>query len=153
MSGNPDLEGRCATVRSAQDEDLPAVQELLREANLPTDGVADWLEQFRVAEHEGRIVAVAGLETYGPSALLRSVAVRPDWRNSGLGRRLVEDLLSAAEARGTHDVYLLTTTAEHYFPRLGFTCIRRDEVPERVRGSVEFTCACPSTAVAMQKRL
>ena len=43
--------------------------------------------------------------------------------------------------------------AEHYFPRLGFACVGRDEVPERVQCSVEFTCACPASAVAMQKRL
>jgi amino-acid N-acetyltransferase len=153
MSKKKGLDPRCVTVRSARSDDLAAIQELLRDAGLPTDGVADWLPRFRVAEVEGRIVAVAGMETYGPSALLRSVAVRPDWRGSGLGRLLVDDLLSDAESRGTHDVYLLTTTAEHYFPRLGFACIRREEVPELVQASVEFTSACPSSAVVMQKRL
>jgi amino-acid N-acetyltransferase len=146
-------DGRCVAVRKAGGEDLALVNELLAEAGLPTDGIEDWLPNFLVAEHEGRIVAVAGLESYGPSALLRSVAVRPDWRNSGLGRELVERLLADAEASGTHDVYLLTTTAEHYFPRLGFACIARSDVPEGVQASVEFTSACPASAVVMQKTL
>ena len=153
MSVSKGSDRRCTTVRQARDGDLPAVRELLQDAGLPIDGVADWLPHFRLAEHEGEIVAVAGLEMYGPSALLRSVAVRPDWRGSGVGRLLVDDLLSDAKSRGTHDVFLLTTTAEHYFPRLGFTCIRREDVPERVRASVEFTSACPASAVVMQKPL
>jgi amino-acid N-acetyltransferase len=146
-------DSRCVTVRKAGGEDLASVNELLAEAGLPTAGIEDWLPNFLVAEHEGRIVAVAGLESYGPSALLRSVAVRPDWRGSGLGRQLVERLLSDAQASGTHDVYLLTTSAEHYFPRLGFACIARNDVPEGVQASVEFTSACPASAVVMQKTL
>jgi amino-acid N-acetyltransferase len=144
---------RCASLRPAREEDLPSVHELLRHAGLPTAGVAEWLPHFLVAEYEGEIVAVAGLEIYGPSGLLRSVAVRPEWRGTGLGRQLVDRLLSEAQARGTDDVYLLTTTAEHYFPRLGFACVTRDEVPERVQTSVEFTGACPSSAVVMQRKL
>ena len=91
-----DADSRCVAVRKAGGEDLASVNELLAEAGLPTAGIEDWLPNFLVAEHEGRIVAVAGLESYGPSALLRSVAVRPDWRGSGLGRQLVERLLSDA---------------------------------------------------------
>jgi amino-acid N-acetyltransferase len=141
------------SVRAAKPEDLSAVTELLQESGLPTSGVQEWLPQFLVAEHDGHVVAVAGLELYGSSALLRSVGVRPEWRGSGLGRNLVDRLLSTARERGTHDVYLLTTTAEDYFPRFGFACISRDQVPEQVQGSVEFTCACPASAVVMCKVL
>ncbi len=144
---------RCVSVRAAQSEDLSAITELLEQSGLPTSGVPEWLPHFLVAEHEGHLVGVAGLELYGPSALLRSVGVRPEWRGSGLGRQLVERLLTTAQERGTHDVYLLTTTAENYFPRFGFACIGRDQVPEQVQGSVEFTCACPASAVVMCKVL
>lgn len=153
MSREQVQDRRCASVRPASAEDLASVHGLLERAGLPTAGVEEWLRDFLVAEHQGEIVGVAGLEVYGASALLRSVAVRPDWQGSGLGRQLVERLLSAAQERGTQDVYLLTTTAEHYFPRLGFACISRDQVPQGVQGSVEFAEACPASAVVMQKTL
>jgi amino-acid N-acetyltransferase len=146
-------ECHCVSVRAAQSEDLPAIAELLQQSGLPITGVQEWLPQFLVAEHEEQVVAVAGLELYGPSALLRSVGVRPEWRGSGLGRQLVERLLSTAQAQGTQDVYLLTTTAEQYFPRFGFACCTREDVPEAVRESVEFTSACPASAVVMRKAL
>jgi amino-acid N-acetyltransferase len=65
----------------------------------------------------------------------------------------VDRLVSEAQQQGVHDIYLLTTTAEHYFPRLGFDCIRRDDVPKEVQGSIEFTGACPASATVMQKTL
>ncbi len=153
MISMKESERGCSTVRVADKADLTAIHELLEAAGLPLAGVEEWLPSFLVAEHEGRIVAVAGLELYEASALLRSVAVRPEWQGSGLGRELVDRLLSQARERGIQDVYLLTTTAEHYFPRLGFACISRDQVPECVQCSVEFTCACPASAVVMQRTL
>jgi len=132
---------------------MRAVEELLEQSGLPTTGVEEWLRHFLVADSEGEVVAVAGLELYGASALLRSVAVSPAWRGSGLGRQLVDRLVFEAQQEGVNDIYLLTTTAEHYFPRLGFACITRDDVPKDVQGSVEFTGACPSSAVVMQKKL
>ena len=50
-------------------------------------------------------------------------------------------------------VYLLTTTADGFFPRFGFSRITRDDVPDSVKGSVEFRSACPASAVVMRKVL
>jgi amino-acid N-acetyltransferase len=96
---------------------------------------------------------VVGLELYGESALLRSAAVEESWRGSGVGRVLVERALDLARGRGIEDVYLLTTTAEYYFPKFGFVCVRRDEVAQGVRSSVEFQTACPASATVMCKHL
>jgi amino-acid N-acetyltransferase len=60
-------------------------------------------------------------------------------------------VIAAAEARGLHALYLLTTTAEHYFPSFGFKKVAREEVPEAVRATDEFTRACPASAVAMTR--
>ena len=126
---------------------------MLTELKLPTAGVNEWWSLFTVAEAEGRIIGAAGLERYADGALLRSVAVQPAWRSSGLGRMLVDAALDTARRAGSRDVYLLTTTAEHYFPRLGFTAIPRESVPASVQASVEFREACPASAVAMHRRL
>jgi amino-acid N-acetyltransferase len=69
-----------ATLRPARREDLPAVERLLTESKLPLDGVADELSTFIVAESGKELVGVAGLEVCCDNALLRSVAVAPEWR-------------------------------------------------------------------------
>jgi amino-acid N-acetyltransferase len=99
------------------------------------------------------VVGIAGLELYPDGALLRSVAVHPSWRSSGLGRTLVDRALETARRAGARDVFLLTTTAERYFPRLGFAGTSRASVPAGVQGSIEFREACPASAVVMRRSL
>jgi amino-acid N-acetyltransferase len=143
----------CVTLRSARPGDLPFVLSLLDRSNLPSAGVADALPHFVIAESEGELIGVAGLEVYGDSALLRSVAVAESWRGSGVGRTLIERALSVTRERGIKDVFLLTTTADHYFPRFGFTCVSRDSVTKAVQESAEFKGACPTSAIVMRKAL
>ena len=138
-----------AALRSALAADLPAISKLLTTSHLPLAGVADSLPGFVVAEADGAIVGTAALENCGDNALLRSVAVAPEWRSRGLGRALVTRVIADAEARGLQALYLLTTTAEHYFPSFGFQQITRDQVPADVQGTEEFQSACPASAVVM----
>ena len=138
-----------AKLRPAQQADLPAIEQLLIASDLPLAGVADALRGFVVAESEGSIVGTAAIEVCDDNALLRSVAVAPDWRSRGLGRALVTRVIADAEARGIRALYLLTTTAEHYFPSFGFEQISRAEVPDDVRQTDEFQVACPDTAIVM----
>lgn len=145
--------GLCVELRTAGAEDLPGVLSLLGRAALPTAGVADAFSHFIVAEAGGKLVGVVGLELYGQSALLRSAAVEESWRGSGVGRVLVERALDLARQQRIEDVYLLTTTAEQYFPKFGFACVSRDAVAEGVQSSIEFQTACPASAVAMRKSL
>lgn len=140
-------------LRPAHADDLAAVTALLGAHHLPLDGIAAPLEGFLVAEESGRITGVVGLERYEDYGLLRSAAVDDARRGSGIGGRLVERLLSDAARDHVKAVYLLTTTAEKYFPRFGFEVVTRDAVPEPVRQSVEFTQACPASAVVMMRRL
>src|SRR5262245_37108665 len=144
---------RSVSLRRAGRADEAAVATLLRELALPTEGVADWLDRFWVAEHKHRVAGVAGVGRYGERGLLRSVAVAPDWRGSGIGRTLVDRVLDEGRADGVREVYLLTNTAEHYFPRFGFVQVDRDAVPAGVGTSVEFREACPASATVMRKSL
>lgn len=145
--------GGCVELRAARDSDMPEVLTLLQRSDLPTAGVGDAPSHFVVAESDGKLVGVVGLELYGGSALLRSAAVEGSWRGSGVGRMLVERALDVARERGIEDVFLLTTTAEHYFPRFGFTCVSRDSVTAGVQSSNEFQSACPASATVMRKSL
>src|SRR5687768_11145814 len=126
------------TIDAAQRADLPAVRQLLADQDLPLDGVDAHVETMVVAREGDSVVGAAAVELYADGALLRSVVVHPAQRGNGLGRRLAEAALGVARERGVDAVFLLTTTAEHYFPRLGFERITRDLVPESVQASVEF---------------
>ena len=143
-------------LRAARPEDRDAVERLLADAQLPTAGIAELLAQhaddFVVADDPriaGELAAVAGLEVCGDTALLRSVAVRPEWRAHGLGRELVKRMVGVADARGLQALYLLTTTAEHYFPKFGFERVERSEVPPEIAATLEFRSACPASAIAL----
>jgi N-acetylglutamate synthase-like GNAT family acetyltransferase len=74
-------------------------------------------------------------------------------RGRGLGRALVGRLVGGAEARGPRAPYLLATTAEGYFPRLGFAPVARGAVPAGVAATLEFRSACPASAAAMARPL
>lgn len=138
-------------LRPAATSDLAAVEQLLTASTLPLDGVRESLAHFIVAESAGQITGVAGLELCGDCALLRSVAVKPEWRSKGVGRALVTRAIADAEARGLRALYLLTTTAEHYFPSFGFKKIKREDVPADVRATVEFSTACCDSATVMAR--
>jgi len=139
------------SLRPATAGDLAAVERLLTASALPLDGVRDALPSFVVAEHDGALVGVAGLEPCGRHAVLRSVAVEPTWRSRGLGRALVQRMIAEAERRGCPALYLLTTTAERYFPSFGFHEVSRAEVPADVAATPEFRGACPASATVMRR--
>ena len=140
-------------IREATSRDLDAVESLLSTSKLPLDGVKENFSSFVVAEDRGEIAGAIGLEKFGSVALLRSAVVSPDYRGSGVGRRLVERLLEQAETEGIEELFLLTTTAEKYFPRFGFARTTRSAVPAAVKASAEFQGACPDSAVVMTRRI
>jgi amino-acid N-acetyltransferase len=134
--------------------DLASVEELLRQAHLPTGGLADQFPQaYVLARAGGLVLGVAGLETYGEFGLLRSVAVRTDYQREGWGRRLVEDRLHHAREGGLTRVYLLTTTAARYFCRLGFEPAVRARAPDALARSPEFSSICPASSVCLSLAL
>ena len=140
-------------IQPAEPRDLPAVRRLLETQHLPLDGIDAHVSTMVVAKQGSEVVGAAAVELYADGALLRSVVVDPRVQGQGLGHRLSEAALSIAAGRGTRTAFLLTTTAEKFFPKLGFEQIVRDDVPASVRASIEFQSACPASAVVMRKRI
>jgi amino-acid N-acetyltransferase len=140
-------------IEVASDRDLPDVHRLLESHHLPLEGVDDHVKTMIVAREGSHVVGTAALELYPDGALLRSVAVEPSRQGRRLGHRLTETVLNLAQAHGADTVFLLTTTAERFFPRFGFEPITRDDVPASVLASVEFQSACPASAIVMRMRL
>ena len=140
-------------IERAMPEDEAAIVTLLRANGLPADGLAVHLGTAFVARVENRVVGSAAIEVYDDGALLRSVAVDATLRGHGVGVQLTTAALDLAATLGVPAVYLLTTTAEGYFPRFAFSRVDRREVPRGVQQSIEFQSACPASAVVMMKAL
>lgn len=139
-----------AIIRIADSADVQAIERLLRSYSLPDGGVRERLGTTLIALEGDSVVGTAAVELFADGALLRSVAVAPDRRSTGVGSTLVRGALDLASTRGVADVYLLTTTADAYFPRFGFARVDRESVPAGVRSSEEFTSACPASAIVMR---
>ncbi|MBK5187024.1 MAG: GNAT family N-acetyltransferase [Gemmatimonadaceae bacterium] len=146
-------------IRAAREADRAAIERLLSSAQLPLDGLSEALPTMFVATepsasasmNDAELVGVAGFEHCCDNALLRPVAVAPQWQGRGLGRALVERSIAEAESRGIHALYLLTMTAERYFPAFGFERVARESVPADIRETKEFREACPASATVMRR--
>ncbi len=55
-------------------------------------------------------------------ATIWDVVVHPDYRGAGLGRKLVETVLSHPRMNRVERVYLMTTHQQSFYERIGFEC-------------------------------
>lgn len=140
-------------IRRARESDIDAVSTLLSSSNLPLDGVADSITDFFVADAMDTVVGSVGVEVHGEYGLLRSAAVSEALRGRGVGRRLVNQAIDDARQHGLRALFLLTTTAEDYFPSFGFEKVVRSTVPAELNDSAELKGACPASATVMRKGL
>ena len=131
-----------------------AVIELLTLCDLPTEDLATLdLRYFLGYGRRTELEGVVGLQVYGEVALLRSLAVTPAARGIGIGQRLVDEIEAYAWEQEVNTLYLLTTTAEPFFARRGYTVADRATAPEAIRNTSEFSDLCPASAVFMMKNL
>jgi amino-acid N-acetyltransferase len=84
---------------------------------------------------------------------LRSLAVAETYRSKGIGGKLVEYIEKFAKQNAVKELILLTTTASGYFSKKAYRTIERNNVPEEIKKSSEFSSTCPSSAVIMKKVL
>lgn len=100
-------------IRNARSEDFPSVRRLAETLGLDYPGME--ADRFWLAEEDGRVSGIVALLVHADCLELVSLGVAPETRSSGLGGRLIEALMDAAEG----DVYLATVIPE-YFERHGF---------------------------------
>jgi amino-acid N-acetyltransferase len=127
-------------------KDLLELQAFLNACLLPSEDVETHINSFIGIKEGDRLIAVAGLEIDEPDALLRSVAVSPEFRGQGLAKLMVESLVKKTVLSRIKSLYLLTETAGLFFEKLGFGLIVRNDVPESIRSCRQFTGLCPDSA-------
>ena len=139
--------------RKATGIDFPEIKSLLAECDLPHSDLSVEKQNMVVAEIDHKIVGCAGLEAYSGKALFRSLAVKPLYRNMQIALTLTEKVLEMGQDQGISEFFLLTTTADSYFEKLGWNTIERSKVPDDIQSINEFSSICPSTAICMIYRL
>jgi amino-acid N-acetyltransferase len=125
-------------LRPATSDDVSAIVALLEANRLPAVELEDHLRHFVVAEADGRVVACGGLEAYGRSGLVRSIAVDNAWQGRGLGDQVTRWVLERAAALGIERLLLFTMTAPDFFARFGFTDVTLDAFPVEARRSAQY---------------
>lgn len=127
---------------------------LLAGEGLPISDLTDQqLDHFFFSGPDGSPTGLVGLEIYATDALLRSLVVGANTRAMGLGSKLVKHAQDYAASRQVRSIYLLTTTAEAFFERLGYRRIDRTEAPLSIQSTREFATLCPASSAFMTKRL
>lgn len=130
------------------------VKKLLASAQLPTiDITPEHLEHFFGAWTGSSLEGVVGVELLGSVALVRSLVVVASKRGSGLGTELLARAEQYAMEKGVRSMFLLTTTAESYFKKRGYSPLPRESAPEVIQKTAEFTNICPASAAFMVKRI
>jgi len=131
-----------------------AVAHLLTEAGLPSsDLTTAHLENFFGCGSMSAPDGIVGVELYESVALLRSLAVSAKCRGQGCGAALVAQAERFAQSQGAKEIYLLTTTAEHFFERFGYARVQREVAPVAIQRTQEFSTLCSSSSTLMVKRL
>ena len=141
------------TIRRAAENEYRAIIHLLASNALPTADIYEKNISLFVGVVENEIVATIGIEQYDDVALLRSLCVKDEFKNKKLGIQMLLHLFAFCEKEKIKTLYLLTTTAEHYFVRYGFEKITRDETPQTIQQTREFQDICPSSAIIMKLEL
>lgn len=137
-------------IRVATAEDLSQIKELLEASQLPGSDIDLGKQFFLVALHNQTVIGTIALEVYDNSALLRSFAVDAHFRSQQIGERLYREAVAQSRQKGISHLFLLTTTADRYFDRLGWQRIGRDEVPDAIGATTEFASLCPLSSIVMK---
>jgi len=116
--------------------------------------LSESIRDFTVAFAAGRVVGCGALHFFGTRmAEVRSLAVRPEWKNRGLGARIMEALEQEAANHGLQSLFAFTYVPG-FFAKRGFVEVDRRTLPSKVW---KDCLRCPKLQccdeVAMQKIL
>jgi amino-acid N-acetyltransferase len=139
------------TIQPARPEQLPELVQLLTKHQLPVEDLPVDLPNFWLALDGEKPVGSVGLEIYNTVGLLRSLSVDETYRNQAIARQLCDRAFDEAKKRAVSTVFLITTTADRYFQRLGFSLVDRSTVPDAIMKTSQFSSLCPSSATVMKQ--
>lgn|GEM_PF-3041897 len=107
-------------IQRLEESSLERVIKLLEQCEMYTSSVTFQFSSYWIAQLDGLDVGCIGLEHGVQASLLRSAAVLPQFRSSGVGRTLSLFALEQAKKRGDRAVYLFTSDMGPFWTRFGF---------------------------------
>jgi len=116
-------------VRRVTAADLPHVERFLVDADLTVAGLSNaslWME----TDADGAITSTTGFERVGSHVLIRSVAVRPDLRGTGVGLRNAAFAILEAQLAGATTAWLFSRRSGPFWQKLGFWRAPTEELVE-----------------------
>ena len=137
---------------AVSEKDRQVAINLLQQHQLPTSDIDEDKLLYLLVNGE-KTIGTAGLEIFEDCALLRSVSVIKEEQGKGYGKVINEKVENYVKESGINCLYLLTTTAKDFFDKQGYCVIKREESPEALKQTAEFSSLCPSSAVVMKKRI
>jgi len=140
-------------IEQAKPSDLDTIIDLLESYGLPANDIKGHLDNFIVAKESNVLIGVGGWESCKEVALLRSLAVNTSHKGLGVAEKILKRLEEQAANSGVKAFYLLTDTATKYFERFDFNEQSRENAPESIRTTKQFSELCPHTATMMYKNL
>ncbi len=111
-------------IRKATSFDVKEIKRILSFYALDAEKVEKNLPEFIVAVSGENIVGCACLDV-GDIIELRSIALLPNYRNKGIGSRLVDAIMT--RARELNDTLYLRTTSPVFFEKKGFHMVQNEE--------------------------
>lgn len=128
-------------IRKAKISDLKQVQTLIneyakRDLMIPRslNELFETLRDYMVCEKNGTIRGVCSLHImWEDLAEIRSLAVKEEFLNMGIGKKLVQQCLKEAESLGIKKVFALTYHPA-FFKKLGFKKTSKSSLPQKIWG-------------------
>ncbi len=96
----------------------------------------DPIEDFILAKQDSEIVGCARMEDYKEFAMLRPLVVAKAFRNKGIGRLILEQILP----EGKPTVIVARGESVRFYSALGFTCANWQAIPAHQADECTF---CP----------
>jgi amino-acid N-acetyltransferase len=94
--------------------------------------MSESIRDFTVAYSGRQLAGCGALHFYTPtSGEVRSLAVRPDLKSHGVGRKIVQVLENEAMDHGLHAMFAFTYVPE-FFQKMGFVEVERGALPLKV---------------------
>lgn len=117
-------------LRKAEAKDELSIRDLIRRVHINPFNL-DW-QRFVIVENEsGQFLGCGQIKPHSDGSLeLASIAVQPGWQNRGVGKMIINDLLS----NSPRPLYLTCRAAlESYYAKFGFRPVLPGEVPPSFR--------------------
>jgi len=112
-------------IRPAIEAEQEEINRIIKEAGINPRQL-DW-QRFLVADDEGKVIAIGQVKPHGDEVReLASLAVIPEHKGQGWGRKMVEALLEQEEGK----IFLICKSLlEPYYNRFGFHTLKFKEMP------------------------